>query len=65
MNLRQLFEKLEGLNQTEENYTILRDIVSKYITNDISFNFANGNVDLNEHLTPTEIEEIEEKYYIA
>lgn len=58
MNFEQLFDKVEQMNPTTENREYLKQIISEYIQNDISFNFTNENVDLNDHLTIEQIDEI-------
>ncbi|MDH3324501.1 MAG: hypothetical protein OEL89_02590 [Candidatus Peregrinibacteria bacterium] len=63
MNFKEFYDKLEQMNQNDENQRLFSSIVSEYITNDISFNFTHDNVNLNHHLTKKQIDEIAERYY--
>jgi len=65
INFNYFFDTLEQRNQTKNNRHVLEKIVEKYLAKDISFDFTHPSVNLNDHLSEEQLEEISKMYYYA
>lgn len=63
MNFQEFFESLEQMDQSENNYQILKNIMKEDLIADISFDFTSANMNLREHLSGEQLEDISKRYY--